>query len=87
MSSDVVGTNCNILHEQGVEKVVLGLLESAADKPVLCCASCSAITTMGSQLATSKQLIGKEGDFICLLYENSGWCVYVKVVLAVLLNY
>ena len=59
-----VGTNCNILHEQGVEKVVLGLLESAADKPVLCCASCSAITTMASQLATSKQLIGKEGDFI-----------------------
>ena len=57
-----VGTNCNILHEQDVEKVVLGLLESAADKPPLCCASCLAITTMGSQLATSKQLIGKEGD-------------------------
>jgi len=59
-----VETNCNILHEQGVEKVVLGLLELAADKPALYCASCTAITIMGSRLATSKQLIGKEGDFI-----------------------
>jgi len=62
-----VETNCNILHEQGVEKVVLGLLESGADKTVLCCACCSAITTMASQLATSKQLIGKEGDPVSII--------------------
>ena len=62
-----VETNCNILHEQGVEKVVLGLLESGADKTVLCCACCSAITTMASQLATSKQLIGKEGNPVSII--------------------
>ena len=50
-------TNCDILHEQGIEKVLLSLLDSSS--AVVSC--CMAITALSSQLTTSKQLIGKEG--------------------------
>lgn len=53
----VLETNCDILHEQGIEKVLLSLLDSSS--AVLSC--CMAITALSSQLTTCKQLIGKEG--------------------------
>ena len=54
----MAGTNCDILHEQGIEKVLLNLLETSS--AVTSC--CLAITALSNQLTTCKQLIGKEGQ-------------------------
>jgi len=56
----VLETNCDILHEQGIEKVLLNLLEGSS--AVISC--CMAITALSNQLTTCKQLIGKEGNSI-----------------------
>ena len=53
-------TNCDILHEQGIEKVLLSLLETSST--VVSC--CLAITALSNQLTTCKQLIGKEGNVL-----------------------
>lgn len=53
----IIETNCDILHEQGIEKVLLNLLETFS--AVISC--CQAITALSNQLTTCKQLIGKEG--------------------------
>ena len=61
-------TNCDILHEQGIEKVLLNLLETSS--AVVSC--CLAITALSNQLTTSKQLIGKEGSWCLVVFLISG---------------